>query len=399
MSACRAISTVWFGNLRTWSCPGGFTDSLGGIGISSFLFLFLEQYSIEEILSSWCCVSARMRGGSNSRRTPSSRRARGRFPQRLEGEVEEDSLPRRSASHLSFVKRSHHGGNAYHLQASVHARRTVGRYRDHWYFDCLASAGCSGCERGGADVLNARTISSNSVFRCTIITTPTRDSPAGSLFPGTAPHEFGWGSLVLPFMEQSSLGAQMNVTRSNLTAVLTADQALAEPYTQTVLSSYRCPSDVTEDLNDNRPLTEFFVGWEMGTSNYVGNGGWGVAPQNALTQDPRGIYGANKSYKMRDVIDGTSNTMAISERDGDNCQGRCVAWRRVGCNWFGYLRTERCDCHRTFLRRTNQRPESRPLRSRREQPSPGWGQLPVYGWFGPFPFGNDRFQQQRQAVL
>ena len=143
--------------------------------------------------------------------------------------------------------------------------------------------------------------------------------PCGFIVSGTAPHEFGWGSLVLPFMEQSSLGDQMNVTKSNLTAVLTADQALAEPHTQTVLSSYRCPSDVAEDLNDNRPLTEFFVGWEMGTSNYVGNGGWGVDPTNATTQDPRGIYGANKSYKMRDVIDGTSNTMAISERDGDNC--------------------------------------------------------------------------------
>jgi prepilin-type N-terminal cleavage/methylation domain-containing protein/prepilin-type processing-associated H-X9-DG protein len=144
--------------------------------------------------------------------------------------------------------------------------------------------------------------------------------PCGFIVSGTAPHEFGWGSLVLPFMEQSSLGDQMNVTRSNLTAVLTADLALAKPHTQTVLSSYRCPSDVAEDLNNNRPLTEFFVGWEMGTSNYVGNGGWGVAAQNALTQDARGIYGANKSYKMRDVTDGTSNTMAISERDGRDCQ-------------------------------------------------------------------------------
>ena len=143
--------------------------------------------------------------------------------------------------------------------------------------------------------------------------------PCGFILSGTSPHEFGWGSLVLPFMEQSSLGDQMNVTKSNLTAALTVDQALAEPHTQSVLSSYRCPSDVAEDLNDNRPLTEFFVGWEMGTSNYVGNGGWGVDPANAATQDPRGIYGANKSYKMRDVTDGTSNTMAIGERDGDNC--------------------------------------------------------------------------------
>ena len=143
--------------------------------------------------------------------------------------------------------------------------------------------------------------------------------PCGFIVSGAAPQEFGWGSLVLPFMEQSSLGDQMNVTRSNLTAVLMADPGLADPLTQTVLSSYRCPSDVTEDLNNHRPLTDPFAGWEMGTSNYVGNGGWGVAASAALTGDPRGIYGANKSYKMRDVTDGTSNTMAISERDGDNC--------------------------------------------------------------------------------
>lgn len=131
---------------------------------------------------------------------------------------------------------------------------------------------------------------------------------------GVTPSEFGWGSLVLPFMEQQPLADSMGVTRSNLGSVLATNLALA----QTVLSAYRCPSDIAEDLNDRGAFAD-----PLGTSNYVGNGGWGVDmsnPMNALSQDARGIYGANRSFRMRDIKDGTSNTLAIGERDGQDCE-------------------------------------------------------------------------------
>ena len=143
--------------------------------------------------------------------------------------------------------------------------------------------------------------------------------PCGFIVSQPIPNqsEFGWGSLVLPFHEQQALADAMGVTRSNLTTVLATNLSLA----QTVLPAYRCPSDVAEDLNNrlNDAGDQSFA-QPLGTSNYVGSGGWyDQQAANPLTADARGIYGANRSFKMRDVTDGTSNTFAISERDGKNC--------------------------------------------------------------------------------
>lgn len=127
--------------------------------------------------------------------------------------------------------------------------------------------------------------------------------------------EFGWGSLVLPFMEQAPLADQMRVTNGNLNNTINVMGRL--DLAQTVLNAYRCPSDTAEDTNDRNG--DFPA--PLGTSNYVGSGGWGVnlSASNPLASDAHGIYGANRSYRMRDVRDGTSNTLAIGEREGRNC--------------------------------------------------------------------------------
>ena len=130
--------------------------------------------------------------------------------------------------------------------------------------------------------------------------------------------EFCWSSLILPFLEQQALADQMQVTRGNLAWTINPAGLNLLSLAQSPLSAYRCPSDITNETNDrDGDFTNPF-----GTSNYVACGGWGVdlnAGAAALAADPHGIYAGNRSFKLRDIRDGTSNTLAVGEREGREC--------------------------------------------------------------------------------
>ena len=145
--------------------------------------------------------------------------------------------------------------------------------------------------------------------------------PPGTLITNVAipiTPEFCWASLILPFLEQQAIADQMQVTRGNLAWTIDPAGLDLLSLVQSPLSAFRCPSDITEETNDrNGDFTNAY-----GTSNYVASGGWGVdysAGAAALVADPHGIYAANRSFKLRDILDGTSNTLAAGEREGKNC--------------------------------------------------------------------------------
>ncbi|UUO07366.1 DUF1559 domain-containing protein [Blastopirellula sp. J2-11] len=138
--------------------------------------------------------------------------------------------------------------------------------------------------------------------------------PPGWLRRGdTNDPQYGWGTNLLPQIEQGALYDQLSPGEIRLRERYTSsatdtDKALL----QTVIKGYRCPSDVTGDLNDR---VDFGVNdhFDIATSNYVCNLGYD-AVTNSTAGD--GMFYGSSYLGLRDVLDGTSNTLLVGERDG-----------------------------------------------------------------------------------
>ena len=116
---------------------------------------------------------------------------------------------------------------------------------------------------------------------------------------------WGWGTTILPYIEQDNLYRQLNPTGRTMDVVLTSPTDL--PLLQTSIPTYRCPSDIAPDgTNTNRPFTQINPGVSIGLSNYVGCGG------NANSSN--GMLNVNLEISLNNVPDGTSNTFFVGER-------------------------------------------------------------------------------------
>ena len=126
--------------------------------------------------------------------------------------------------------------------------------------------------------------------------------------------EWAWGTFLLPFMDQTALYNELGVgdPDSDWDSVSSADQP-----GRTSLSSYRCPSDTVTETNSSRGT------W--GAANYVANytshpgtpgtSGDGTYPAAQDSNGPRrGMFGKNSEVQIRDITDGTSNTILLGER-------------------------------------------------------------------------------------
>ena len=130
---------------------------------------------------------------------------------------------------------------------------------------------------------------------------------------------WGWQAALLPFIEQQNLYDRCGIARGEH-----IDDHEAEA--KTVVSTYRCPSDTGPALNDLSWFRTCFR-VDLATSNYVGIRGSHIRP--VAPQYYTGIYGKtlcavnpvlcssgniNISRRLNDITDGTSNSMAVSER-------------------------------------------------------------------------------------
>jgi prepilin-type N-terminal cleavage/methylation domain-containing protein/prepilin-type processing-associated H-X9-DG protein len=117
---------------------------------------------------------------------------------------------------------------------------------------------------------------------------------------------WGWGTLILPFVEQDALYKQLNPKATLFGGG--ANPAAPTPLTQLRLAIYRCPSDIGPDFNNFRN--------NLATSNYRAVCGPDAGRDAGVfhyNEDRGGAMFQNSKIAVTDITDGTANTLAIGE--------------------------------------------------------------------------------------
>ena len=137
--------------------------------------------------------------------------------------------------------------------------------------------------------------------------------PPGYLYRGgNGKANYGWATLILPYMEQGNLYTQLDPINTPLYTRYTASATAADKQLlQTKLTAYRCPSDTGPDLASSIKFgsTAFF---DVALSNYVGCAGASTGPSQNV--DTGGMFYGNSKLTLLSATDGTSNTVLNSER-------------------------------------------------------------------------------------
>jgi prepilin-type N-terminal cleavage/methylation domain-containing protein len=126
---------------------------------------------------------------------------------------------------------------------------------------------------------------------------------------------WGWGTSILPYIDQAPLYNKVNFNRPPAVGDLT----------QEMISVYRCPADISPDTNAVRG--------KFGTSNYAGNYGSEALPGSIdAAEEANGLFYCNSSLRFQEIKDGLSNTIIISERSHSSA---AAIWAGVRSNQNG----------------------------------------------------------------
>jgi prepilin-type N-terminal cleavage/methylation domain-containing protein/prepilin-type processing-associated H-X9-DG protein len=139
--------------------------------------------------------------------------------------------------------------------------------------------------------------------------------PSGGSLPATVSTTspgWGWGTYLLPYIEENAVFAQLNLT-SDMAA--SGNSGIA-----TLVKTYQCPSDVLQGA-----FTPTGGSVQVGPSSYAAI--IGGLNENSGAAIGSGVFYPNSQVSIGDIYDGTSNTVLIGER----------AWGvAMGC-WAGAL--------------------------------------------------------------
>jgi prepilin-type N-terminal cleavage/methylation domain-containing protein/prepilin-type processing-associated H-X9-DG protein len=135
---------------------------------------------------------------------------------------------------------------------------------------------------------------------------------SNAAYPDTTPG-WGWGTFLLPHLEQVPLFNQLDLTRP----------LAMSPGIQTMLPVYLCPSD----LPSAAPFAVTDAGGAavatVAPSSYAACVGDDSSEADAETGN--GVFYRNSKTRLTDITDGTSNTILIGDR----------AWGQVKGAWAG----------------------------------------------------------------
>lgn len=156
---------------------------------------------------------------------------------------------------------------------------------------------------------------------------------------------WAWSALALPFVEQGPLHDQLGVTKVSLERGFATGGVPYFNLTRTPIKMFMCPSDsgyngtglIHNNRNFNNGLGVLAAGHAtpvlVAVSNYMGAAGHRdpntAAPAANGPPPNTGVFYGNSGVRLAHVIDGTSNTFAVGERDTLNCRsGTWVGVRR-----------------------------------------------------------------------
>jgi prepilin-type N-terminal cleavage/methylation domain-containing protein len=148
----------------------------------------------------------------------------------------------------------------------------------------------------------------------------------GDASGGNNGNRWGWGSMILPNIDQGPLynsfssftgTSALGGTATGFNAIMTS-LPMPNPL-QTVLNVFRCPSDVGGNLVTSPLSNGYSFGGttnQFGRSNYVGVVGCVINGQVPTSGNGagNGAFSQNSKRNFRDFTDGLSNTFLVGER-------------------------------------------------------------------------------------
>jgi prepilin-type N-terminal cleavage/methylation domain-containing protein/prepilin-type processing-associated H-X9-DG protein len=170
--------------------------------------------------------------------------------------------------------------------------------------------------------------------------------PPGAVTAAANIESWGWGALILPFVEQDNLHKQLGVGTQTLNAWIVANVANPQ-LLQTPLSVFVCPSDEGGPLMNGGALhggtgRQFDGSGALPTAFRVAKSNYLAVCGSGSVQDTTNdgvMFRGSQGFTIQGIPDGSSNTFFVGERDFRCAQGAWVGNRnpngggQEGCDY------------------------------------------------------------------